>query len=190
MISAFSVAFGRTMKIEGGYSNDPGDPGGETYMGISRKFWPSWLGWPVIDDWKSGNINGLQRDTMLADHVRSFYKAQFWDRWQGDVIADISLEIACEMFDTSVNMNVTRAVRFLQEALNMQNQNAKTYPDIAVDGVLGNGTINTLRRYLSSQPGNKADNESILLNCMNGEQYIFYKNNPQHEQFRGWFRRV
>ena len=48
----------------------------------------------------------------------------------------------------------------------------------------------TLRRYLQTQPGSRADNETILLNCMNGEQYIAYKNNPLAELNRGWFRRV
>lgn len=44
---------------EGGYANVLGDKGGETYMGISRVYWPSWPGWPVIDDWRAERINAL-----------------------------------------------------------------------------------------------------------------------------------
>lgn len=187
---AFSIAFSRTMQNESGYSNVAGDRGGETYMGISRVFWPSWPGWIMIDDCKAGLINALQRDTACAEHVRQFYRVQFWDRFQGDLVAAESVEVACELFDTGVNMGIHRAVCFLQESLNMQNRFAATYPDIQVDGLLGKGTLSTLKRYLSYRPGTKEDNEQILLNCMNGEQYLAYKKNAQHEQFRGWFRRV
>ena len=57
--NAFSQAFAATMQHEGGYANVQGDKGGETYMGISRVYWPSWPGWPVIDDWRAERINAL-----------------------------------------------------------------------------------------------------------------------------------
>lgn len=186
----FAKAFAASMQHEGGYANVQGDKGGETYMGISRVYWPSWPGWPVIDDWRSERINALQRDTMLTEHVRAFYRAQFWDRMRCDEVAQLSERIAMELFDTGVNMGVGRAVRFLQEALNMLNRGGRTYADIAVDGQIGRDTLNTLARCLQSQPGSKEGNEALILNCMNGEQYIAYKQNPQHEQFRGWFARV
>jgi len=187
---AFAKAFSGTMKNEKGYSSNPNDRGLETYMGISRVFWPSCPVWEFVDACKNKEINALQRDVACAEHVRTFYRVQFWDRIQGDAVADLSVDVACELFDTAVNMGTHRAVQFLQEALNMQNKYAATYPDIPVDGQLGKGTISTLKRYLSYGPGSKEDNEQILLNCMNGEQYIAYKKNSQHELFRGWFRRV
>lgn len=189
-MTAYEQAFAATMKNESGYSNVTGDRGGETYMGISRVFWPSWPGWPMVDDCQEGLINALQRDVGCSEHVRKFYRVQFWDRFQGDAVAALSLRVACELFDTGVNLGVTRAVQFLQESLNMQNRYGQTYPDIHVDGCLGKETLRTLSRYLSTQPGSRDDNETILLNCMNGEQYCAYKKNPQHERFRGWFRRV
>jgi lysozyme family protein len=187
---AFSRAFAATMQHEGGYANVVGDKGGETYMGISRVYWPSWPGWPVIDDWRAERVNALQRDTMLTEHVLAFYRAQFWDRLRGDELAELSIPIALEMFDTAVNMGVGRAVRFLQEALNMLNRGGRTYADIAVDGLIGRDTLNTLKRCLETQPGSRESNERLILNCLNGEQYIAYKQNPQHEQFAGWFARV
>lgn len=190
MTNHFATAFSRTMKNEGGYSNDPADPGGETYMGITRRWFGPWAGWPVVDDWKAGCISALQRDVLLTDHVRDFYKAQFWDRVQGDAVSTLSPEVAYELFDTGVNLDIVDAVRFLQEALNMQNQYGKVYPDIAVDGKLGTKTLGTLKRYLEWQPGSRDQNEQVLLNCMNGEQYLYYKSNPNHERFRGWFARV
>lgn len=187
---AFDLAFSITMRNEGAYSNITGDAGGETYMGISRVFNPSWSGWLVVDDWTAGYINTAARDAALLDEVKEFYRVNYWDRFRGFDVAAVSTAVSTEMFDTAVNLGVRRAVEFLQTALNMQNQYGKTYPDIAVDGKLGQQTLNTLRRYLATEPGSRKDNELILLNCMNGEQYIYYKKNSQHERFRGWFKRV
>jgi len=41
-----------TLDLEGGYSNDIDDAGGETYAGISRNNFPDWYGWTIIDDLK------------------------------------------------------------------------------------------------------------------------------------------
>ena len=182
----FDLALSSTLKTEGKYSADRLDPGGETFMGISRVYWPSWSGWPKIDQWKikGGPPPDLQQE------VEQFYYENFWQRIQGDRISQLSAAIATELFDTAVNMSVSDAVRFLQTALNMQNEGATIYPDLQVDGRLGPRTIETLQAYLFQKAALKTQNETILLNCMNGEQYIAYKNNPRHEHFRGWFARV
>ena len=189
-MTPFDQAFDNTMAHEGGYSNITGDASGETYRGVSRVWWPLWEGWLIVDDWKAGIIDKATLDMTLDAEVRRFYKMQFWDRFQGDKVAAISASVAIELFDTAVNIGVSAAVRFLQTALNMQNQYGKVYADMSVDGKLGQNTILTLQRYLTSQPGSREENELILLNCMNGEQYIYYKQNAQHERFRGWFKRV
>jgi len=109
---------------------------------------------------------------------------------QGDKVAGISPEVAYELFDTAVNLDVPDAVKFLQIALNMQRMATRSFPVLVVDGLLGRNTLTALTRYLATQPGDPERNEKILLNSMNGEQYICYKNNPQHSYFRGWFLRV
>lgn len=48
-MAEFKPAFEQTIAHEGGYMNDPDDPGGETYKGVARKYWPKWLGWHIID---------------------------------------------------------------------------------------------------------------------------------------------
>ncbi len=181
----FDIAFERTMGIEGLglLSDDKQDRGGQTYSGISRVYWPDWPGWKWVDEWiKSGAVH-----YVLPEMVRDFYRVNFWNRVQGDKLAELSPGIVCEVFDSAVNVGVSQAVRFLQEGHNVAS--GGTYM-LEVDGVIGNVTIATLRVYLATQPGSRGLNEEILLNCMNGEQYIFYKNNPQHKRYRGWFRRV
>jgi lysozyme family protein len=184
--SNFLAALAATLQHEGGYSADALDPGGQTFHGISRVYWPTWPGWIKIDNW----LLAGRPEMDLTNDVEDFYYINFWCRFQGDQIAAISPAVACELFDTAVNLGLSDAVRFFQTALNMQNPGQKLYPDLQTDGKLGPKTITTLQRYISQLSGNRAINETILLNCMNGEQYICYKNNPQHEYFRGWFGRV
>jgi len=181
----FDIAYERTMGHEGLglLSNDKQDRGGQTYSGISRIYWPDWPGWRLVDEW----IKTGEKFPILSDMVKDFYRVNFWNRIQGDRLAEISPAVAYEVFDSAVNMDVTQAIRFLQEGHNVGSGGAY---ELVVDGKLGPVTLSTLKVYLSSQPGDFAINQEILINCMNGEQYLFYKSNPQHKRYRGWFRRL
>lgn len=189
----FSAAFDTVMGHEGGYVCDPDDAGGETYRGVARRYHPSWSGWGHIDRIKrdlsdSGQLNrALAEDTELQQLVRTFYKQNYWDRFQGDRLPH--QELAEELFDTAVNMGTHRAVNFLQQGLNLLNRNQQDYLDIAEDGKLGPGTLGALTSYLDQ------DTPATLLKVMNilqGMHYIDYlRKSPAQEKFaRGWFKRV
>lgn len=119
----FEIAFNRTMKSEGGYvlHTVPGDRGGMTYAGISRKYNPDWAGWVLID---AGNLDVVK----LSDLVGDFYVEKYWDRIWGNEID--SQEIANVLFDFAVNAGVRTAVRLAQQVLN-----------ILADGVVGKQTV-------------------------------------------------
>jgi len=192
-MTAFRKAFANTMKHEGGYSNDPNDPGGETYMGISRRYWPSWKGWAVIDQLLAeGKTLSLSEE--LPDLVRKFYRDQFWNRFMGDEVAIRSKAVAIELFDTSVNHGIHAAVRYLQESLNLLNINQRIYKDIVVDGKLGYITLATLTSFFTSTSMSITEKERMLLNVMNalqGSHYIeLMRKYPEKELFRGWFTRI
>jgi len=182
----FLAAFFKTMKIEGHYSNDKGDPGGETYRGVSRVYWPHWAGWRFVDSLNfSPELDGL---------VEDFYLINFWNRIQGDKIAGISTEIADEVFDTAVNRDVPPAVSILQDALSLLNNNARIYPDLLIDGLVGWKTLESLRLYCASRPPAKEVAVARLLrvmNCLQGGHYIAQmRKHPDREKFRGWFDRI
>lgn len=185
----FDKAYKHTMGEEGGYVNDPDDAGGETYKGIARRFHPNWAGWVAVDGLKK-NPNFprcLDLDPGIQSLVQLFYKQMFWDRFQGDTIPN--QEIAEEMFDTGVNMNVTRAVKFLQQGLNYLNRNGNLFPDMVDDGQLGPKTLSNLNIYLQK------DSPDMLLKIMNvlqAQHYLTYmsKSPIQEKYCRGWFRRV
>lgn len=179
---AFSDALSNALGYEGVESNDKFDPGGHTYFGISRVYWPHWLGWAYIDE-------GFRDSATLHQLVIDFYLENFWHRIDGDFVSAQSKDIAIELFEEAVNLGVHEAIKILQEALNMQNWSG-CYPDLQVDGRMGPKTKETLSKYMTYQSTESDRNEKILLNCMNGEQYIRYKTNPKHEYYRGWFLRV
>ncbi len=189
----FEMALKRSSAIEGGYVNDPRDAGGETWIGISRVFHPNWPGWVIIDEEKKNGLEGLGSrlmDILALDPLEDqFYREQFWNRFNGDVIPQQA--IAEELFDTSVNMGVHRAVVFLQGALNLLNRNQKDYPDILEDGVFGPATLNTLKIHLEKEK----NNPSALLKIMStlqGMHYVEYmRKHPEQERFaRGWMKRA
>lgn len=190
---SFDAAFSATMKHEG-YgvrTNDPVDPGGDTYSGISRQNWPSWEGWALLNQIANGRKDLIP---ALAIAVEVFYRVNFWDRLQGDKILSMSAPVAHELFDTSVNCGVSKGVSILQEALNLLNNNKRIYPDLIVDGDLGARTMETLRIYLASRPPTKEAAERRLLkvmNCLQGAHYVkLMRAHPEREKYRGWFDRI
>lgn len=187
-MAGFEAAYAATMRIEGGYANNPADKGGETYKGISRKNFPQWEGWKIVDLAKRTAPNSIDKvlaaDKDLQLLVRKFYKANFWDVNRLDEVTN--QVIAEELFDTGVNMGTGKAARFLQESLNLLNRNQKNYKDIAVDGIVGPQTL--------TLTNNHPDKVALykMLNLMQGERYLdIMRNAPDQETFAyGWLDRV
>lgn len=185
----FDEAYNITIDYEGGYSNDPDDAGGETYKGISRKYFPDWHGWETIDEAKgAANFpNNLRANPKLDKYTKKFFRKHFWNLFWGDKVPN--QEIANELFDTGVNQGVHTAVKYLQTGLNVLNRNQKSYDDIVDDGVFGPNTLSALIQY------NNTHDPALLYKVMNilqGMHYIEYmKKSPIQEKYaRGWLKRV
>lgn len=186
----FKEAFAQTMAHEGGYSVDPDDPGGETYMGIARKHHPEWSGWTIIDEVKGrvglNRIDAeLSKNSGLQEHIEAFYRKNYW---HGDEIPD--KDIACELFDSAVNVGNLRAIRFLQESVNLLNRDQRDYPGITADGKIGPRTIETCLTCLGSR-----DNREYLLKVMKLKRAMHYivlaeKSKTMQKYIRGWLNRV
>lgn len=181
----FKTALKVTSRNEGGYANVTGDKGGETYRGIARNFWGYWEGWLIIDRYKLEtplNLldSKLAQDTTLQEYVDTFFKKNFWDRARLDEVN--SQEIANELYDTGVNFAPGRAVRMLQEAINLTRKDLQ----VTVDGLIGPKTIEAANTHSSPQYLYK------MLNVLQGEAYIeIVRRDPTQEKFlKGWFTRV
>ena len=95
----FDVVFDRLMGHEGGYSNDPQDPGGETNWGISKRSYP--------------NVD-IKNLTRLGAKV--IYWSDFWRPIHGDKLHD---GVAFQVFDFAVNSGISTAIRALQRAIDV-----------------------------------------------------------------------
>lgn len=95
----FDTAFERCMGHEGGYSNDPNDPGGETKWGISKRSYPR------VD------IKNLTRD-----EAKLIYLEDFWTPLNGDQLYD---GVAYQLFDFAINSGIGTAIRYFQRALDV-----------------------------------------------------------------------
>jgi len=93
----FDEAFERLIGHEGGYVNDPADPGGETKFGVSRRAYPL------------ENIKG-----MTLERAKVLYLRDYWGPAGCDAVPDA---IKFDLFDMAVNSGVVPAVRALQRAV-------------------------------------------------------------------------
>lgn len=185
----YDIAFEKLIKHEGGYVNHKNDRGGETYMGIARKFHPDWLGWIRVDTYKEapGFPKSLKSDELLTSLVKDFYKKHYWDALKLDDFPIGFADLQFEVFDTAVNMGKSMAGKLLQRSLNILNRNEKIVHDIAVDGKVGNQTLFVIDKYK-----HEAYYLFKLFVLMKAKIYIdILENNPTQEAFaRGWINRI
>ena len=103
----FDEATDRVLGIEGGYVNNPEDPGKETNWGIT---------WPPLNE--TIGLGLLPAGTTIADLTRDqakvIYKEIFWDRGR---MGEYDGAIAYQAYDAAVNHGIGNAVRFLQRAV-------------------------------------------------------------------------
>lgn len=86
----------RVLAHEGGYVNNPADPGGETQWGIAKRSYPN------VD------IKNMNRQAAI-----DIYRKDFWERVQGDKMHPA---VAFQAMDAAVNHGIGNAVRWLQRA--------------------------------------------------------------------------
>lgn len=113
-MSRFDEALHIILRFEGGYVNDPEDPGGETNHGITIAV---------------ARANGYMGDMLDIpdDVVRDIYRFGYWDACQCD---RIPWPLSALVFDSAVNQGATAAIKMLQRTLG-----------VVDDGVIGQKTL-------------------------------------------------
>jgi lysozyme family protein len=164
--------------------NDPTDRGGETYRGISRKWFPKWDGWKIIELRKElpNFPANLREDPALHKLVEEFYYEEFIKSINLHLINDG--DIVKEVFDSGVNCGKETACQWLQEAFNLCNQSEQLGPDLTVDGQLGPKTAAAINNF----PHSRKKVLLGVLNLLQGERYlnICRKDQTQERFLHGW----
>lgn len=163
------------LELEGGYTNDPKDSGGETNFGITIKV-------AEAHGYK-GKMVDLPREKAVE-----IYKETYWKLPNFDKISDVHEAIAIEMFDTGVNCGTSVAGKMLQTVLNALNKEGSLYKDLVVDGLIGSMTIGALKELKSIRGEDGMKVVFNLMNCLQGTYYIrLTEQKETNEEFiYGW----
>lgn len=146
------------IKVEGGYSNNAADSGGETMFGITIKV--------ARDNGYTGPMASMPR-AVAAD----IYRKIFWNALRLNDIARLSIATAAELADTAVNTGPGTAACFVQASLNAFNLTGTLYPDLVVDGAIGTKTVQALEAFLRKRGH---EGETVLLRALNALQGAYY----------------
>lgn len=113
-MSKFKELFDRLMAHEGGYVNNPKDPGGETMWGVTKRV--------AREYGYNGSMRQLPKATAqaIADKL-------YWQAVQGDKLDKM---IAWQLVDAAYNHGNRQAVKFLQKAVG-----------VTADGIIGPKTL-------------------------------------------------
>ena len=160
----FAPIFDHILKVEGGLRlvNVPGDRGGLTYAGISRRAHPGWPGWVAID---AGN-------SPSREAVGAFYQSEYWEKISGDALADP--EVAEVLMSSAVLSGVRRAVKMAQMCVGAP-----------VDGSMGP----TTRGFINGMDPELFDARFALAR-LNRYRAICNRNREQSKFLLGWCNRV
>ena len=119
MLTQFEDIIEVVLHDEGGYVNDPDDPGGETNFGIAKRSHP---------------------DVDIANLTKEGAKEIYYrDYWMKNRVPQLPDGLKHIYFDMCVNQGRGRAVKILQQAANAKGAELK------VDGGLGPKTIGAMK---------------------------------------------
>ena len=131
----FDAALAHVLKMEGGFADNPKDPGGATNMGISAKTLMKWRKRDVT----SADIRALDREEV----TRIYRKWYWWPVWGDDLPSGVDLFV----FDWGVNSGPVTAIKALQKIVGTK-----------IDGIMGPNTLDKVNSY---KPCNIVGNLSL-----------------------------
>lgn len=164
------------LAVEGGYVNDPRDPGGETNMGITKKV--------AVQHGYTGPMRTLPKEVATSIYYDSYIVAPGYEP-----LIPLDAAVTEELFDTTVNMGQARPSRFFQQSIN--ESCFAPAAGMKVDGRVGKSTISAFQ-VCQSQIG--ATRFCLrMLDSMDAKQRAEYDRlvrvNPSLSRFyKGWIR--
>jgi lysozyme family protein len=124
----FDKALAAVLVHEGGYVNNPKDPGGMTNLGCTKTVWEEHCGHAVDEK--------VMRALTPAD-VAPLYKSKYWDKVKGD---DLPSGVDYVVFDAAINSGPGRAAKWLQACVGVE-----------PDGGIGPKTLAAVRAFDAKQ---------------------------------------
>jgi lysozyme family protein len=161
----FEIALRHVLEMEGGWTDDPHDPGGPTNKGITLAVYARERGAEVTTENLAELKSALR--TIPDALVRKIYETRYWEPTRCPALRP---SLALMHFDAGVNHGVGTAARILQEVLG-----------VAIDGEIGPFTLGAAR---TADPRDSLARYAAIRRRR-------YRALPHFWRFgRGWLRRV
>lgn len=160
---AFESALAFTLRWEGGYVDDPDDHGGATNEGVTQSTYNAYR-----------TAQGLAPQSvrlLTADERDDIYETRYWD---AAGCPDLPEPIATALFDTAVNLGVTRAVKLLQGVVGVR-----------ADGVFGPLTLGATQKQPLAVTA-----QQLLAARWNFYRAVSWSDPTQQKFLKGWGQRV
>lgn len=162
MADRFDECLAFTLRAEGGYVDDPADPGGATNMGITLATLCEWSDDP--------NVGVAQVQHMTLRTARPIYRALYWNPLRADALP---VGVDLSVFDFGVNAGIWRSARLLQRALGFTGEE--------LDGCVGPETLAAAAKI----------DARLLVDHLTNRQVTYYRGLPDFPTFgRGWLART
>lgn len=162
-VANFILCFTETASFEGGFANNPHDPGHATMDGVTQAVYTEWLT-------THGRHDAPVRGISLADR-QAIYRAYFWNEVRGD---DLYEGLDLIMADTAWGSGPVEAIKLLQRAVGVED-----------DGKFGEGTLKAVQEYRAT------NRDIVLINKVCDERMKFFQSLSTWKYFgHGWTTRL
>jgi lysozyme family protein len=105
MQNNFKECLDLVLKSEGGYVNNPADPGGMTNLGVTKRVWEEYTGHQADEK---------EMRNLTPEKVAPLYEQKYWRPCYGEVLPR-GLDFV--VFSMGVNAGPGRAVKLLQQSI-------------------------------------------------------------------------
>lgn len=151
---------GGVFAVEGGYVNNPADPGGETNHGVTVQV--------AREHGYQGDMKALPKSA--AERI---YAQDYIERPNFHHVIAMSPAVGEKLVDAGVNAGPARSGRWFQQALNHLSRGGADYPQVAADGKVGAKTIAAYQALERKRGRVKACELTLkLLDAQQGAHYM------------------
>lgn len=157
---------------EGGYSDDPDDPGGKTKYGITER---------VAREY--GYLGAME--DLTQEQANRIYTELYVDQPHFNLLLEINPAVGHKLIDAGVNVGTMRVSTWFQQALNSYSRNGKDYPKISEDGIIGKKTLEAYQALEKKRGSTKAC--ELIIKALDGYQSTYYLKLSAYAKYTvGW----
>ena len=158
--------------VEGGYVNDPDDPGGATNHGITQAV--------AVKHGYTGTMQELPKEFAENIYYEDYIVAPGFLP-----IVELQPAVARKLIDAGVNTGTVRPSIWFQEVLNAYANYGQSYPQINVDGKVGPATVNAYKALEKIRGKQKAC--ELVLKGLDAKQTVYYMSLERMQKYTvGW----